>query len=96
MPFWAKLRHMKWFRSVLSGLNSTAIGLVGSACVSLFEGTIITRADAMVFVFALTLTCAFNVQAPVVIVAGLFFGAIISQYVLSLGQIPYCETNGFA
>lgn len=94
IPFWAKLRHLRWFKCALMGINASAIGL-GAACISLFEATVITRADAMVFAFALTLACAFNVQAPIVIVAGLFFGAIISHYALSLGQVPYCVTNGF-
>jgi hypothetical protein len=54
--------------------------------------TILTRADALVFAFALTLASAFNVSAPLVVIAGLGFGAIISQYALSLGQVPYCTT----
>ena len=95
IPFWAKLRHLRWFKCALMGVNASAIGLVGAACISLFEATVLTRADAMVFAFALTLACAFNVQAPIVIVAGLLFGAMLSQYALSLGQVAYCVSNGF-
>jgi chromate transporter len=92
MPFWAVLRHKRWFKCVLSGLNAVATGLIGAACVSLYMMTILTRADAMVFAFALTLASAFNVSAPIVVIAGLVFGAIISKYALSLGQVPYCST----
>ena len=40
VPFWARLRHVKWFKSALNGVNAAAIGLVGAACVILWEGAI--------------------------------------------------------
>ena len=49
VPFWARLRHVKWFKSMLNGVNATAIGLVGAACVILWEGAVVTAADAMAF-----------------------------------------------
>jgi chromate transporter len=42
VPFWAKLRHNMTFRAILKGLNSTAIGFVGAACVTLWESAITT------------------------------------------------------
>jgi len=93
LPFWAQLRHKRWFKCVLSGLNAVATGLVGAACVSLFEVTVLTRADAMVFAFALTLATAFEMSAPIVVIFGWAFGAVISEYALSLGQVPYCDSS---
>jgi chromate transporter len=37
MPFWVQLRNNFIFRAILSGVNSSAIGLVGAACVILWE-----------------------------------------------------------
>jgi chromate transporter len=90
VPFWARLRHIQWFKVVLSGVNATAIGLVGAACVLLWEAAIRTAADAMVFCLALTLAIVFNVQAPFVILAGGIVGAILSEEALNLGKEPYC------
>jgi len=95
VPFWGQLRHKHWFKCSLEGVNSTAIGLVGAACVILFEATVETRADAMTFVLGLTLAVVYDVSAPMVVLAGLIFGAIISDYALSLGQVSYCSSNGF-
>jgi chromate transporter len=91
MPFWARLRHLTWFKVVLQGVNSTAIGLIGAACVILWEAAITDAADAMVFCFALTIAVAFNIPAPFVILAGGIVGAILSKEALNLGKQPYCE-----
>jgi chromate transporter len=91
MPFWARLRHAHWFRVVLHGLNSTAIGLIGAACLILFTSVVSTTADAIVFYFALILSGTFNVAAPYVILAGGVLGAIISKEAASLGQVKYCS-----
>ena len=95
VPFWARLRHVKWFKSVLNGVNATAIGLVGAACVILWEGAIGTAADAMVFVLAGTLAVVYNIGAPWVVLSGGIFGAILSREALSLGQVEWCDlVNG--
>ena len=91
VPFWARLRHVKWFKSMLNGVNATAIGLVGAACVILWEGAVATAADAMVFVLAGTLAIVYNIGAPWVVLAGGIFGAILSQDALSLGQAAWCS-----
>lgn len=91
MPFWVKLRHNITFRAILSGVNSSAIGLVGAACVILWETAIITTADAMVFSIALTFHVSFHVSAPFIIVTGFIVGAILSPDALNLGQVPYCS-----
>ncbi|GKY96307.1 hypothetical protein MPSEU_000590400 [Mayamaea pseudoterrestris] len=94
-PFWSKLRHNMTFRAILKGLNATAIGLVGAACVTLWEAAISTAADAMVFAIAGTLAVAFNVPAPLCILAGGIVGAIMHPDAANLGQQPYCVAQGF-
>ena len=91
VPFWARLRHVKWFKSMLNGVNATAIGLVGAACIILWEGAVATAADAMVFVLAGTLAIVYNIGAPWVVLAGGVFGAILSTDALSLGQVAWCS-----
>jgi len=91
VPFWARLRHVPAFRSVLRGVNATAIGLVGAACIILWEASVRDAADAMVFCLAGFLAVVFNVMAPLVVLAGGIFGAILHGDVLNLGQLSYCE-----
>ena len=95
VPFWARLRHNATFKAILKGLNATAIGLVGAACVILWEAAISDAADAMVFCFAGTLACVFAIQAPLCILAGGVLGAILHSDALNLGQVPYCELGGY-
>lgn len=96
VPFWARLRKIAWFKAALNGVNAAAIGLVGAACVILWESVINTTADAIVFVFAGSLACFFGVQAPIAIIAGGVLGAILFKDAASLGQIPYCEDENVA
>ena len=96
VPFWARLRHVQVFRAILHGLNATAIGLVGAACVTLWESAIINAADSMVFCVALTLDVVFHVPAPLVVLAGGIVGAILHPDALNLGQQPYCIDQGYA
>jgi len=91
VPFWARFRHYAWFKAVLHGVNATAIGFVGAACVILWESAVKTRADAIVFTFAGTLACFYNVQAPIVVILGGVLGAILCDDAASLGQVPFCE-----
>lgn len=95
VPFWARLRHNQTFKAILKGVNATAIGLVGAACVILWESAITSASDAMVFCFALTLAVVFSVQAPFVVLAGGIMGALLHQDVLDLGQQPYCVREGY-
>lgn len=90
VPFWARLRHIFWFKVVLNGINSTAIGLVGAACVILWEAAIGNSADAIVFCFSGVLAIIFNFPAPICILAGGVLGAILSNDAANLGQKPYC------
>jgi len=92
-PFWARLRHYQWFKAILLGLNATAIGLVGAACVLLWEGAVHTYADAIVFCTALTAAVCFTIQAPFVVIGGGVLGAILSKDAASLGQVPFCLNN---
>ena len=90
VPFWARLSHVKWLKTMLNGVNATAIGLVGAACVILWEGAVVTAADAMVFVLAGTLAVVYGIGAPWVVLAGGVFGAIMHKDALSLGQVEWC------
>jgi chromate transporter len=89
VPFWARLRHVNWFKVMLNGVNSTAIGLVGAACVILWEAAVGNSADAIVFCFSGVLAMVFNVPAPFCVIAGGVLGAILSNDVANLGQVPY-------
>ena len=89
VPFWARFRHLFWFKVVLNGLNSTAIGLIGAACVILWESAIRNAADAIVFCVAGTLAVYFNIGAPYVVIVGCVLGAILCDEALSLGQKPF-------
>mmetsp|Transcript_4151 Transcript_4151/g.9151 ORF Transcript_4151/g.9151 Transcript_4151/m.9151 type:complete len:526 (-) Transcript_4151:178-1755(-) len=95
VPFWARARHNYSFKAILKGVNATAIGLVGAACVILWESAIENAANAMVFAVALTLAIVFGVQAPVCIFVGGVIGAILHPDALDLGQVPYCEDQGY-
>jgi chromate transporter len=95
VPFWARLRHNSTFKSVLRGVNASAIGLVGAACVTLWESAIRTAADAMVFSISLTLSAVFTWDAPFCIFTGGVVGAILHPDALNLGQRPYCVKAGF-
>jgi len=95
VPFWARMRHLAWFKAVLHGVNATSIGFVGAACVILWEAAINSRADAIVFVFAGTLSLVYNVQAPLVVLGGGIMGAILCKDAASLAQIPFCITQGY-
>ena len=90
VPFWARLRHVQWFKSALNGVNATAIGLVGAACVILSEGAVVTAADAMVFVLAGTLAMVYNWGTQFVVLVGGVFGAILHEDALSFGQVEWC------
>ena len=91
VPFWARLRHVRWFKCALNGVNATAIGLVGAACVILWEGAVSTFADAMVFTLALCLCMVYGIGAPYVVMTGGVFGAILHKDALGLGQNLWCE-----
>jgi chromate transporter len=93
--FRARLRHDANFKAVLRGLNASAIGLVGAACVVLWEAAITGAADAIVFSVALTMTAVWDVPAPICIVAGGVLGAILHPDALDLGQRPYCVQQGY-
>ena len=94
VPFWARLRHVQAFKAVLKGVNATAIGLVGAACVILWEAAVENAADAMVFCFSLTMAVVFAIQAPIVVIMGGIMGALLHEDVLNLGQQPYCVRGG--
>lgn len=95
VPFWAALRHNETFRAILQGVNATAIGLVGAACVILWESAIRDAADAMIFSVAFTMAVVFSSPAPLCIFIGGVIGAIMHPDALNLGQVSYCEDQGY-
>lgn len=88
IPFWSMLRQTKWFQAILLGVNATAVGFICSACVVLFAKAVHTAADAMVFVIAAALTMSYDVSAPLALLVGIVIGALFSDKLLSLGQLP--------
>ena len=74
----------------MHGVNATAIGLVGAACVILWEEAVTDSADAIVFCVAGTMAGVFNVQAPLTVLFGGILGAILHQNAANLGHVPYC------
>ncbi len=94
VPFWARLRHIMAFKAILQGVNATAIGLVGAACVILWESAVEDAADAMVFCTALTMAVVFDVQVPFIVLVGGVFGAVLHKDALDLGQVAYCLAGG--
>lgn len=91
----ARLRHNADFKAILKGLNASAIGLVGAACIILWETAITGAADAIVFSIALTMTVVWDVEAPLCVLAGGIVGAILHPDAANLGQVPYCLQQGF-
>jgi chromate transporter len=94
VPFWARLRHVPWFRSTLKGVNAAAIGLVGAACILLWEAAVSTIADALVFSLAGYCAVVWNLQAPLAIISGGILGAILHKNALNLGQVNFCSEQG--
>jgi chromate transporter len=94
-PFWVLLRRNVTFRNILRGVNASGIGLIGAACVTLWESAIGTSADAMVFCISLTMSAAFQFDAPYCILIGGIVGAILHPDALNLGQQPYCIKAGY-
>lgn len=95
VPFWARIRNNVTFKNVLRGVNASAIGLVGAACVTLWESAIRTTADAMVFSISLTMSSVYAFQAPYCVLMGGIVGAILHPDALNLGQRSYCEKAGY-
>eukprot|EP00904_Undaria_pinnatifida_P001126 jgi/Undpi1/11013/HiC_scaffold_30.g13313.m1 len=86
LPFWGRVRQIAWFKIVLQGVNSTAIGLVVAACVLLWGGAIENYADAIVAVFAGCMQAFLGFQAPWCIISGGILGFLLSDTCTSLGQ----------
>eukprot|EP00808_Paulinella_micropora_P007389 g69045.t1 len=82
-------------QAVLAGVNATAIGFVGAACVILWEGAVENSADAIVFTIAGFLSIIFIVPAPLVIFICWAVGAIMHEDVANLGQVPFCIQHGY-
>ena len=95
VPFWARIRNNVAVKHVLQGVNASAIGLVGAACVTLWVSAIRTSADAMVFAISLTMSSVYTFQAPYCVLVGGIVGAMLHPDALNLGQRPYCIKAGY-
>ena len=89
IPVWSHTRHLAWFKALLKGLNTSAIGLIVGGCIFLYAKSVHTAADAMVFVLAGGLAGLYDVQAPFVIASGAVLGALFSPALLNIGQKEY-------
>jgi chromate transporter len=87
LPFWSKLREHPCFRSSLRGINAAAIGLIVSACITIYTSSIKKGADAIILVGSGSLVAFSTVPSPIVIGLGSALGAMLSK--MSLGQKPY-------
>lgn len=87
LPLWARLRQIYWFKAILKGINAVAIGFIAAATIFLWERSVETAADAMIFVLAGGLSTYYNLPPPLVILVAVAMGAILNA--ASLGQIPY-------
>ncbi|CAM9717680.1 unnamed protein product [Chrysoparadoxa australica] len=89
MPFWGRVRRVRWFKIFLQGVNATAIGLVVAACVLLWGGAVEVYADAIVVLVAGCMQAFLGIQAPFCIIGGGILGFLLSDTALSLAQAPY-------
>lgn len=87
LPFWINVRKYAWFKAIVKGLNASAIGLIGGACVFLYAKSVKDAADAIVFVLCGGLAGYYSLGAPQTIGMGALLGAVFAS--LSLGQVPY-------
>lgn len=86
MPFWATLRHTAWFKTMLVGLNNTAMGFIFAACILMWETAVHNAAGAAAFM--VTGVCASRkVPAPACILIGGVVGAVLNY--ADLGLKPY-------
>ena len=62
MPFWATLRQTAWFKAVLVGLNSTAIGFIFAACILMWQSAVANAASAAAFCVAGSMALVYKVR----------------------------------
>jgi chromate transporter len=62
MPFWATLRQTAWFKAVLVGLNSTAIGFIFAACILMWQSAVTNAASAAAFCVAGSMALVYKVR----------------------------------
>ena len=67
MPFWEGARKHAWVRCMLVGMNAASIGLVFSACVTLFFKYCRNSAEAATMMVAMVLVHRFKLPPPVAI-----------------------------
>lgn len=82
----ANVRETSWYRSILRGITSTAIGIIASASVVLYASAVTTAADNIIFVISGGLAVFYNVAAPAIIIIGALAGSLLS--LCDLGQVP--------
>ncbi|KAH9256962.1 hypothetical protein BASA81_004783 [Batrachochytrium salamandrivorans] len=90
MPFWSSLQTYPRFKICIVGVSSASIGLLLFTCIQLFEASVHTAADAVVFLVAGSMTGGFNVPVPISILTGALLGFAFSPSAIGLGQDLYC------
>ncbi|GAQ86165.1 chromate transporter [Klebsormidium nitens] len=80
LPFWAKFRNWPWYRRALPGFNATAIGLIYASVFQLglkaFVISPFPNASIVIGILGYVAVSAFNMWAPVAILAGGVLGII--------------------
>ena len=94
-PFWDQLRSSSEFRAVFKGVHAASTGFMCSACITLFQSTIVDSTDSIIFVFTTMLNLVFGAPIPVSILAGVAIGALLHPNAIDLGQTPYCVDQAY-
>ena len=76
-PFWLEVRKNPRVSLALKGVNAAAVGFVFAAVVMLYGQTVSSGADSAVVILVAALECGFGAPAPLAIVVGGGFGAML-------------------
>lgn len=77
LPFWERLRRVKWVQTVLQGTNSAAVGLIITGVWMLMQKALVGPASFALTCSAASLSVVFNVSPAVVIMSHGVAGVIM-------------------
>lgn len=89
LPFWQQLRRIPNFKVLIAGISAAGLGLVYTACVQLWEASVLDAAGAVVFVCSGVAAGFFKVPVPFAIIGGSILGFILSKSAIGVAQTPY-------
>jgi chromate transporter len=90
LPFWHQLRRIPNFKVLITGISAAGLGLVYTACVQLWEASVLNAAGSAVFVCSGVAAGFFKVPVPFAIIGGSILGFILSKSAADIAQKPYC------